>query len=83
MPIKDISPVAELLTSLIAEQDQPLNELTTRSDQHLSLKAGTSLKVAYYLLATRQWCIDMNIPIDPDRPLAVLKTDLKTGQEGK
>jgi hypothetical protein len=77
MPEKSIFSVAELLTRLVSEQHQPLNELTALSDKQLGLKGGTSLKVAYYLLATRQWRIDMNIPIDPDQPLAVLGTDLK------
>ena len=77
IPEKSISPIAELLTHLVVEQHQPLNELTAISDKQLGLKGGTSLKVAYYLLATRQWRIDMNIPIDPDQPLAVLGIDLK------
>jgi hypothetical protein len=77
MPEKNITLVAELLTRLVVEQHQPLNELTAISDMQLGLKGGTSLKVAYYLLATRQWRIDMNIPIDPDQPLTVLGTDLR------
>ncbi len=80
MPESSISPVAELLTLLIAEHHQPLNELTAISDTQLRLRGGTSLKVAYYLLATRQWRIDMNVPIDPDQPLTVLGTELKAVQ---
>lgn len=77
MPEKDITSIAELLTHLLVERHEPLNELTAISDTQLGLKGGSSLKVAYYLLATRQWHIDMNIPIDPDQPLAVLGTDLR------
>ncbi len=77
MPELNISPVAELLTSLVGVQNQPLNELTAISDKQLGLKSGTSLKVAYYLLSTRQWHIDMNVLIDPDQPLTLLGTDLK------
>lgn len=77
MPEKDIISIAELLTHLLVERHEPLNELTAISDTQLGLKGGSSLKVAYYLLATRQWHIDMNIPIDPDQPLAVLGTDLR------
>jgi len=77
MPEKNITPIAEFLTRLVLEQQQPLNELTAISDTQLGLKGGTSLKVAYYLLATRQWRINMNVPIDPDQPLAVRGTDLK------
>ena len=81
MPESSISPVAELLTRLAAQQHRPLNELTAMSDAELNLKGGTSLKVAYYLLASRQWRIDMNVPIDPDQPLAVRRTELKSVQE--
>jgi hypothetical protein len=79
MPEKNISPIAEFLTHLVLEQHQPLNELTSLCDIQLGLKGGTSLKVVYYLLATRQWRIDMNIPIDPDQPLTVRGTDLIVG----
>ncbi len=80
IPESSISPVAKLLTHLVAEHHLPLNELTTMSDRQLGLKGGTSLKVAYYLLATRQWCIDLNVPIDPDQPLKVLGTELNAVQ---
>ncbi|HEU5374923.1 MAG TPA: TnsA endonuclease N-terminal domain-containing protein [Ktedonobacteraceae bacterium] len=76
MPIKDIAPIAEHLTRLVLEQNQPLNELASLSDRQLNLKGGVSLRVAYYLLATRQWRVDMNIPIDPDQPLTELAVDL-------
>lgn len=78
MPAENIAPVAEFLTRLVMEeQNRPLNELTSLSDEHLSLKNGISLRVAYYLLATRQWRINMNVPIDPDQPLTELEIDLK------
>lgn len=81
MPIKDIAPIAELLTRLVLEQNRPLNELTSLSDRQFNLKGGVSLRVAYYLLATRQWRIDMNVPIDPDQSLEVLAVDLKALQD--
>lgn len=80
MPESSIAAVAEFLRRLIAEQHQPLNELTAISDAELNFKGGTSLKVAYYLLASRQWRIDMNVPIDPDQPLTVHGTEIKAVQ---
>ncbi len=80
MSAEDVSPIAELLTRLVVGQDQPLCELTTLSDKQLGLKGGTSLRIAYYLLTTRQWHIDMNVPIDPDQRLVVLGTGLNTIQ---
>lgn len=81
MQVSDIFPIAQSLTHLIGSQDQPLNELTTMNDKQLGLKGGTSLKVAYYLLATRQWHIDMNVPLDPDQPISVLGVDLQMVRE--
>lgn len=81
MSESSIAPVAEFLTRLFAEQHRPLNELTAMSDTELDLKGGTSLKVAYYLLASRRWRIDMNVPIDPDQPLTVDGTELKAVRE--
>ena len=76
----DISPIAERLTSMVVELDRPLCELTTMSDKQLGLQGGTSLGIAYYLLATRQWHINMNVPIDPDQRLVVLGTRLQSVQ---
>lgn len=80
MSEQNIFPIAELLTRLVTEQHQPLNELTALSDKQLDLKGGISLKVVYYLLSTRQWRIDMNSPIDPDQPLTVFGADIKLVQ---
>jgi hypothetical protein len=80
MPAMDISPIAEHLTSMVVELDRPLCELTTMSDKQLGLTGGTSLGIAYYLLATRQWHIDMHVPIDPDQRLVVLGTHLEAVQ---
>lgn len=76
----DICPIAERLTSMVVEMDLPLCELTTMCDKKLGLRGGTSLGVVYYLLATRQWHIDMNVPLDPDQRLVVLRTDLESVQ---
>ncbi|MCA1993289.1 MAG: TnsA endonuclease C-terminal domain-containing protein, partial [Coleofasciculus sp. S288] len=32
---------------------------------------GTSLKVAYHLIANRHWLINMNVPIEPGNILIV------------
>ena len=81
MPFDNIFSVTDSLTRLVTERNQPLNELTSLNDKQLNLKGGISLKVAYYLLATRQWQIDMNVPIDPEQPLTVLGTNLKAREE--
>jgi hypothetical protein len=65
-----------LLTQLVREKSQPLNHLTRRCDTQLGCSPGTSLTMAYHLLATRQWCIDMKVPINPHLPLPLLNVRL-------
>ncbi len=80
VPAADIYDIATLLTELLTkEHPQPLRHLTAASDKQLGFmgtKRGMSLSVAYYLVATRQWRIDMSIPINTDNPLAFLGANL-------
>jgi TnsA endonuclease N terminal/TnsA endonuclease C terminal len=67
--------IIALLTNLVREEaGQPLNHLTHRCDTHFGCAPGTALTVAYHLLATRQWCIDMYVPLNPHHPLVLLNS---------
>ena len=71
-----------LLTSLVHSQtNQPLNHLTHLCDTQLDCAPGTSLCVAYHLLATRKWRIDMQVPINPHLPLVLRNTALNLAEE--
>src|SRR5437762_3055221 len=63
------------------ERNQPMNQLTRRCDTHFGCALGTSLTVAYHLLATRKWRIDMQVPINPHLPLVLLSTGLNVAEE--
>lgn len=80
--LNEISDAARLLTELLTDETpQALRHLTAQSDKKLGFqgkKRGRSLSVVYYLLATRQWKIDMSIPLTADEPLLVLETNLHT-----
>ena len=66
-----------LLTCLVQQEtDQPLNHLTSLCDAQLSYAPGTSLTAAYHLLATRKFRIDMQVPINPHKPLHLLAVAL-------
>ncbi len=71
----DISLITSGLTARMkAQPDLPLRQVTAECDQQLNLGPGTSLAVAYHLLAIRQWRVNMNIPIDPGTPLFLTDT---------
>jgi hypothetical protein len=80
-PESQVAAVCEELTQLVmTRQDQPLNQLTQLCDKRFQLKPGKSLAAVCYLLATRQWNIDMTIPVNPDLPLMVQSVSLKTAE---
>jgi hypothetical protein len=56
---QELFDVARLLTNDVQTSTEPLRRCTSACDRTLGLEMGTSLAVAYYLIATRQWRIDM------------------------
>jgi hypothetical protein len=75
-PPSDLAQIVPALTQFVQQTCQPLRKVTAACDAQLGFPAGTSLKVAYYLIATRQWLIDMFLPLDPSKPLVLLKVEL-------
>lgn len=69
---EEIDDIAHVLTRLVTETPQALRHATSTCDRKLGFEPGTSLQVAYYLVATRQWQVDMFTPIDPAKPLTLL-----------
>ena len=75
---EELSDAASVLTSLVAGTPQALRHATSACDHQLGFNPGTSLQVAYYLLATRQWQVDISTPIDPTKPLSLKGTALES-----
>lgn len=73
MPSSNLARIIPVLTDLVQQhKQQPLRNVATSCDLQLKCEEGTSLKVAYYLIATRQWTIDMFQALDPSEPLNLL-----------
>ena len=73
----EIYGIAETLTSLITQNSISLKDATRLCDEKLGLQRGDSLTIARHLLATRQWLVDMNIPIEPGNQMALLAVSLE------
>ena len=76
LPQNEIRDIAETLTSIITQNSIPLKDATRLCDERLGLQRGDSLTIARHLLATRQWLVDMSVPIEPGKPLALLVVSL-------
>jgi hypothetical protein len=73
---QELSEVARLLTNEVQTSPEPLRRCTSACDRTLGLEMGTALAVAYYLIATHQWRIDMYSPIDPTETLVLQDANL-------
>jgi len=79
---KEICSIASVLTPQVAEGNISLRRAASDCDRQLGFEPGTSLTVAYHLLALRRWRIDMNTPIEPGRKL-ILANAAELGQEDR
>lgn len=73
---EELNDIAHTLTRSVTETPQVLRNATSACDKKLGFEPGTSLQAAYFLLATRQWQVDMFTPIDPTKPLILVETAL-------
>jgi hypothetical protein len=79
MPADQIQTTASLLTELVKDHTQPLRSVTTEADRKLGFhgkNTGMSLAVAYYLIARREFQIDIHVPLDTDKPLVFLEATI-------
>jgi hypothetical protein len=69
---EELLPIVEHLSQLVKANVRPLRIVTAECDNQLGLVPGTSLTLAYHLLATKRWIVDMNIALNPNHPLTLL-----------
>lgn len=72
----EINRIAKALTLKISKHHVSLSNITSECDDLLGLSPGISLSVVRYLIANRQWLVDMNKLIQPNQPLTLLAEPL-------
>ena len=73
----EIERIARALNRMMTSFIEPLADMAAVCDDQLGKPPGTSLSVARYLIANRQWLVDMNQPIQPSEPLVLLAAPFK------
>jgi len=71
-----IMKIAKVLTDLVLNNQKPLSDLCLSCDDLLGLRLGDSLSIAYYLIATKRWQIDMNVALEPYKQLHLIGISL-------
>lgn len=72
---KEIGKIVVMLTPQVVEGQASLRRVAADCDKQLGCEPGTTLTVAYHLLAQRQWRVDMNIAIEPGKKLVLVNAD--------
>ncbi len=72
LPADRIAEVAAWLTNSIARHDDALRTIAAHCDAAMGVHPGSSLAIAYHLLATKHWHVNMTVAIDPGRPLELV-----------
>lgn len=68
----DITRIEAVLTPQVIQGKAPLTKITNACDDQLGLSPGTSLSIVRYLIANRQWQIDMSQRVQPSKKLNLL-----------
>lgn len=69
-----IRDVAEAMTMQVQDTDQQLRHIATKCDTQFSLKPGNSLSIAFYLIATGFWDVDLGKRIRTWQPITLMST---------
>lgn len=74
---------ATVLTKSVQESTSSLRHVALDCDSTLGFEPGTSLSVAYFLIANRLWEIDMYVPIQPGKRLVLKHVDVSKLNPGE
>ena len=80
---RELYSAATVLTKSVQENTSSLRHLALECDSTLGFELGTSLSVAYFLIANRLWAIDMYTPIQPGKQLLLKHADVSKLNPGE
>ncbi|QQE78487.1 TnsA endonuclease N-terminal domain-containing protein [Alicyclobacillus sp. SO9] len=78
-----VSPIEHSLYEEIHRTGNALSHCALTVDHRLGLREGDSLWVAKYLICHRFWEVDMNVRIEPTRPVPVQRSALMSMAKGE
>ncbi len=73
---RELYSAASVLTQSVQETALSLRHIALDCDSLIGFDAGTSLSIAYFLIANRYWEINMYTPIQPGKRLLLKHVDL-------
>lgn len=80
--LQELYSIAVVLTKSVQETTLSLRRLALDCDSTLGFEPGTSLAVAYFLIAKRIWEVDMHVPVQPGKSLVLSQADLSKMNPG-
>jgi hypothetical protein len=78
---QELAPVIDTLLEFVQRPGLTLSRAASACDSVWGLNPGASLAIAYHLLATRRWHIDLRESLEPSRPLELLSHPLPSSND--
>lgn len=75
-----VTKVRKLMEPNLSRRTSKLTDITNEVDDRLGLLPGNSLTIARHLIVTKKWIVDMEQPIDPNKPLQILNIPEAKGE---
>lgn len=82
LPSDEINELARALTTAVRSGNHTLTKTVRIFDQEYNLPAGYGVTLVRYLIATRQWTVDLTAPLHLNRKLSLLSTVFDDYGEG-
>ncbi|WDZ55085.1 TnsA endonuclease N-terminal domain-containing protein [Paenibacillus polymyxa] len=80
---KQVMKAKLLMEPLLIKKSDKLTDITDFVDDTLGFSPGNCLVIVRHLIITKKWAVDMNVKIDPNRPLELLSINEKSlGNQG-
>jgi hypothetical protein len=74
VPEDEVGPMlAHLYDHLRDAEGVPIHKVCSMMDERLRLPKGSSVRLVWHAIATRQWMVDMTVRLGPERPLVGLE----------
>jgi hypothetical protein len=74
LPENEIDEMARSLTNIVRSGDMSLSKAVRTFEQQNSLDAGSGITLAWHLIATKKWIVDLSVRLQTSQKLSLIAT---------
>jgi hypothetical protein len=74
LPLNELDEMTRSLTNIVRSGDMSLSKAVRVFEQQNSLDAGSGITLAWHLIATKKWVVDLSVLLHTSRKLSLVAT---------